>query len=322
MSNKGFSSENAKSDSETNGIENFLNIDDLKFEKITLGDLGCNFAHGIFFEGDRLTEFELIDLDGHHFQRLGRLLGQVRNGKAFSTLCNFLADQKSSIVRTIGGISTPVLASQLGYNEASQMFRNMVFGDFLILLDQIRIKNAGNEIAISENCPNCGTLNEDNPQKGRAFHDLSTLEVNTIKDLSSPLRVSVTLHKGVKTGSDEICNTLLLKPLTVAGAEEINSPKNRSDSEDVQLTYKIVCGIPGSKWYGKAGERNVFGPELFATLTPRDIGMLNKACGKMMELGASLKIENDCYNCGHEWESVLQLGDLKNFLFLSADSTI
>lgn len=323
MSNKGFTAEKPgdETKNESTPTSNTIDLFELEYKKIALGELGHNFAHGIFFDGARLTDFELLDMTGYHYKALGALLERARNGKAFSRLCSFLVDKKAPVVRTIGGVSVPVLAQQLGYNDPSQLFRNMVFGDFLILLNQIRIQNAGKEIAISEKCPNCGTLNEDNPKKGRSFHDLSTVEVNIVEDLKTPLRGHITLNSGLQTGEGEVCKQLVLKPLTVASAEKITVSKDKIDTEDIQLMYELVCEIPGSTWY-KGEMSGVFGSELFQSLVPRDISVIRKACTKIMELGAALRIENDCYNCGHEWESALQLGDLKNFLFIDAESSI
>lgn len=286
-------------------------LDSLKFKNFTLSDMGRTLPVGIIHEGQRLRDFTLNPYITKYDRILGQLLKGTRN-KLVQVLGNFLPE----IIKDIGGYSIKDLASSQSLS-GPRFIQNMVLGDVLTILLNARREAQGDDIAIASVCPNCGTKNEDNPDKGRPYHDLGTIDIASVENKfhSKKLVVEVILKDGLMIFGEKITK-IQMQPLRLYHAESI--AKSDNTPEDMSMLYAMVCGIPESDAYNNV-RGQVFSDELYDNLTMGDLAILRKAM-KTLQPGPKMQIEMECYNCGHEWEELVAWGNLRQFLYVAPDS--
>lgn len=286
-------------------------VNDLKVDEIEFQDLGNILPHGIFIEGERLNEYTL-----HPYKtKYDRILSNIMKAskRKFSAM---LGEFLPNMVASIGGYELRDVANKLGCDSSSRIFQNMVFGDAMSLLYRIRVSSQGNHhVAISTQCPNCGTINTDDPRKGRPYHDMGTVPVGVIANLKNPLEVAVRLPTGL-TIFGQKCDVIYMKPLKLRQMDKISDSDN---VEDISTLYETVSSIPQSEAY-KNVRGQVFSDELYDELDMRDLQVLRDAVVSLQKVGPKLTIENECYSCGYEWEVPLGLGRLREFLFVPVES--
>lgn len=288
-----------------------ISLDSLKFKNYTLEELGKTLPVGIFHKGERLREFTLNPYVTRYDRVLGQLLKGTRN-KLVQVLGNFLPE----IIHDIGGYNVQELASSQSLS-GPRFIQNMALGDILTILLNARKEAQGDDIAISSVCPNCGTKNDDNPDKGRPYHDISTIDIASVENnfSSKKLIVEVELHDGLTIFEEKI-KKIQMQPLRLYHAESI--AKAEGVPEDMSMLYAMVCAIPESEAYSNV-RGQVFSDELYDKLTMKDLAILRKAM-KVIQPGPKMQIEMECYNCGHEWEEMVSWGNLRQFLYVPADS--
>ena len=288
-----------------------ISLDSLSLKNYTLEETGRTLPVGVVHNGERLREFTLNPYVTRYDRILGQLLKGTRN-KLVQVLGNFLPE----IIKDIGGYSIQELASSQSLS-GSRFIQNMTLGDILTILLNARKEAQGDDIAISSVCPNCGTKNDDNPEKGRPYHDISTIDIASVENQfhSKKLTVEVLLKDGLMIFGEKITK-IQMQPLRLYHAESI--AKAEGVPEDMSMLYAMVCAIPESEAYSNV-RGQVFSDELYDKLTMGDLAILRKAM-KVLQPGPKMQIEMECYNCGHEWEEMVAWGNLRQFLYVAPDS--
>ncbi len=291
--------------------ENLIRLEDLRIDQVDFIDLGNTLPHGIFVEGERLTEYTLHPYKTKYDRVLSNIM-KASKRKFSSMLGEFLPN----MVASIGSYELRDVSNKLGCDSPSRIFQNMTFGDAMSLLYRIRANSQGNyHVSISTQCPNCGTTNTDDPEKGRPYHDMGSVPVGVITSINSPLEVAVKLPTGL-TLFGQHCDIICMKPLKLHQMDKISDSDN---VEDISTLYQIVSGIPQSPAYNKV-RGQIFDNDLYDELNMKDLQTLRNAVVKLQQIGPKLTIENECYSCGFEWEVPLGLGRLREFLFVPVES--
>jgi len=175
-----------------------LSVDDIKIEKIEARDLGCKLPVGIFTnDGEHLTEYVLAPYRTKYDRILGQLL-QAPKAKITQVLGQFLPQY----IQTIGGFTLSELSTKMNGMSPSRIIENMPMGDALSIVVQIRLQAQGEDIAMSAQCPQCGVQNDDDPTKGRPYHDLGSTEVVCFCDLHTKPLIEVVLKDGIERMGD------------------------------------------------------------------------------------------------------------------------
>lgn len=302
---QGFAPEEEQASREIDAIP----FESIKFEKIEFSELGNRLPTGFFLHGERLDKYTLEPYKTKHDRVLGQYIKNSRN-RLIPVMGRFFPE----IVATIGGYPVKDLASKLS-TSPHRLFESMYLGDALTLLLGIRHESIGDEVAISCVCPNCNTKNDDNPKKGRPFHDMSTITVKAFANLTSKPIVAVTLKDGFEVFGDRVM-TLHMQPLKLYQAENI--AKSEGTPEDLVMLYSMVCGIPEAEAYKNVAGQ-VFSDELYDELTKDDLKIVRKAL-KALQIGPEMSVDMECYSCGFQWEESIAWGRLREFLFVSPDT--
>jgi hypothetical protein len=285
----------------------YIHIDDVKFETAEICDLDDQLPVGLFVEGEHLNTCQLVPYKTKHDRILGQCLKMNRNN-----LIKVLGIFLPQVVSHIGGYSLSQLAEKMAVSE-SRIFEGMVLGDILTILLRLRMQAQGKDIAISAVCPNCGTKNNDGPERG--YHQIDSTNVKYLKSLSQKFVVGVHLEDGLRIGPD-LVKLVLMKPLVLHQAGKIGKSE-RATPEDVSMLYEMVSGLPESEYYRDV-RGQVFGDEHYDELSANDLKILREAI-KKLQPGPEMTIDMECFNCGHEWQEGLAWGRIREFLYY-ADS--
>lgn len=298
--------ENADRGSEYDAIP-FTPFTQLMIDKVELQDLGATLPIGLFVDGECLTEFTLHPYKTKHDRILGQLL-QAPKVKLHQVLGQFLP----IVIKTIGGYTLEELKNKLSTSE-QKLFENMYLGDILAIVLQIRLASQGADIAMSAQCPNCGTQNQDNPEKGKPYHDLSSVEVSIFRHLKQKPLVEVTLKDGFECFGDHV-DKVLMQPLRLYQIDKIAQPASGTPV-DIALLYSMICGLPQSAAL-RYSRGQIFSDELYDELSMADVSILRKAIDGIQP-GPNMNADMSCYSCGHEWASALPWSSLRQFLYVA-----
>jgi hypothetical protein len=327
-STSGFGQSDAPVVSDSGFFENAINLNDLKTIKLDdpridlpttpyiqedeLATLMEQFAPenplpvGQFFEGERLDKFTLHPYTTRFDRILGQMLKNSRN-RLIPVLAQFIPQ----IVNSIGGFEVKDLAAKFS-KSPNRLIEDFFLGDVLTILLCARCDAQGRDIAIAATCPNCGAKNDDDPKKGRPYHDLSTVKVRTFKNLASKLVVEVPLVDGMTIGSERITK-IYMQPLRLYQAEKIANADTAP--EDVSMLYSMVVGVPEVEAYRHV-RGNVFGDELYDRLSRNDLKVIRKAL-RILQPGPDMTIDMICYRCGNEWQEGIAWGRIRDFLYVA-----
>lgn len=247
---------------------------------------------GISLNGERLTEFALHEYTTEYEFALCRLFPEGNQLPQLGKVANRLLP---SIVEHIGGYSPKELAAGLGIPPL-RLFDSMFSADVLTLILNIRLESSGTDVGFVNTCPSCGTENDDDPRKGRPYHDLSALDIRQVDgeccievDLRSPLLLN-----------NELTSSLHLSPLTFAQFQHL---ENCPDSLlDIELLKRMVAE-PG------------FDYRLVRDL--RDRQKLIRAARELFSVGPDMEmtVAMLCYKCRFEWESRMAPSQAYSFYY-------
>jgi len=290
--------------------EESVRLEEIKFQEVELLNLEGNLPIGLFLDGERLNKVTLHPYSTKHDRILGQLLKGTRN-RLIPALAQFLPQ----VIKEIGGYPFTDIAKKMS-SSPTRVIENMFLGDVLTIVLMVRQEAQGADIAMAATCPNCGTKNEDNPEKGRPYHNLESVIVKTLPNLNKKLVVEVTLEDGLDIFEDHITK-ILMQPLKLYHAEKI-AKTDSGEPEDISMIYAMVVGIPESEAFRNA-KGTVFNDDLYDQLSRNDLKIVRRAL-KVLQPGPAMSIEMDCYNCGHEWEETLGWGRLREFLYIAPDS--
>ena len=308
----GFAPEEIDSSIIDDGQIPVIKYEELALEKVEAVDLGNMLPVGVFLDGERLQAFVLSPYKTKHDRILGQLLSAPKV-KISQVLGQFLPQ----VVETIGGFTLKEIAGKLSLST-SKLVENMPLADALTLVLAIRLGAQGPDIAMSAQCPACGAQNDDDPAKGRPYHDLSSVEVSIVKDLRTRLQVEVTLIDGIDDGSEKI-KTLLMQPLRLFQVDKIATPGS-GVPVDIGLLYSMVSAIPNSPTYANI-RGQVFSDNLYDELTMKDLNLLRKVIEKLQP-GPDMNADMTCSSCGNEWKAAIGWGSLRQFLYVPAEAAV
>ena len=283
---------------------------DLKFERIEACELGCTLPVGLFTpDGEHLKDFELDVYRTKYDRILGTLL-QAPKAKITSVLGQFLPQY----IKTIGGYTFPELSQKFSGISAAKIIENMALGDALAIVVQIRLASQGVDIAMSAQCTNCGAQNDDDPMKGRPYHDLSSTEVVCFTELSQKPLIDVVLKDGIERMGETIKH-IYMQPLRLFQLEKIATPGSGTPV-DIALLYGMISAIPDVEAYQNV-RGQVFSDELYDDLSQADLEILREAVEKIQP-GPDMNAEMTCASCGTDFKSQIPWVNLRSFLFTSA----
>jgi hypothetical protein len=296
----------------------FVKFEDLKITKKELSSMENLLPHGLFLDGERLQSFSFQPYTAKFDRILGQLYKKSR-GRIIPVVSNFLPE----IVKDINGIAIAEIAKRKNTSPI-RLFESMVLGDILTLILFLRFHVLGEErddqticpIALKAQCPNCGSNNDDKPEIGEV-HDLGTVEVPIIENLSDKLLIEVELQDGIRSFDDHIKH-IYMQPLRFYQAETI--AKSERDAEDIVMLYQCVKAIPEASAYANT-RGQVFGEELYDQLTMKDLNILRDAI-KNVQIQPDMSLAFKCWNCSHEWDVSLEWGRLREFLSLPNESNL
>ena len=304
----GFSAAAEATETETTSLA--IALSDLRIDRVEASELGCVLPVGLFTpDGEHLKTFELELYRTKYDRILGTLL-QSPKAKITTVLGQFLPQY----IKTIGGYTFPELSQKFSGIPASKIIENMALGDALNIVVQIRLASQGSDIAMSAQCPNCGAQNNDDPAKGRPYHDLSSTEVLCFHGFTQKPLIDVVLKDGIERFGETIHN-LHMQPLKLYQLEKIANPGGGTPV-DIALMYSMISAIPNVEAY-KDIKGQVFSDELYDDLTQGDLDILREAVEKIQP-GSDMNAEMTCVACGTDFKSQIPWGNLRSFLFTSA----
>ena len=311
--NSGFAAEQEVAEGAEGTIAT-ISMEDFKIEKIEVQDLGNKLPIGIFHPetGERLQEFILHPYKTKYDRQLGALLNAPKV-KLGTVLGNFLP----VMLKSVGGYEFSDLASAFNLSP-QKMVEGMYLADVLMVVLGIRLESQGPLIGMTAQCPQCGEKNEDNPDKGVPYHDLSSVEISVVENLTSKPMVEVTLQDGLEIFGETV-TTVLMRPLRLFQIDEVAKPGS-GNPVDINLLYAMVCALPGAAHMGTVSEQlkrrgGIFGDDLYDELTMGDLKRLRKAL-ETIQPGPDMNTEMLCRRCGHDWRMGLPWAQLRGFLFI------
>lgn len=284
-------------------------VGDLDVTEVEYQDRQNELPHGFFVEGERLVDIEMLGYDGETDLRIAALY----NGNRID-IKNILVQALPLIIDTIGGMTISEIAKASSITVA-QLIEQMPLADALAILIAGRVKNVGYDIAITDKCDNCKTLNKDEPAKGRPYHDIGALKMGLINNLEGRLAVQVDLEEGVTVlGSNY--KSLLMRPMRVY--EIAGMSKMERGKMDWALAQAAIFNIVGCKETRNVRGK-VFSDDMYQSMNGeaalRDRTKILKASETLQGLSPQMSLSNDCGNCGNIWDSSLNWAALRNFLY-------
>lgn len=298
---------------------------DLKIEEIELHDLGNILPVGIICGDECLKDFTLNPYNADYELMLGRLVesNTDREGNLKDPV-KVIKEFLPYVINTIGGQLLKDLAKAMS-TSAPRLIEGMYWGDVTTLFLALRLQAQGFEIAMAAKCPKCGTLAEDNPQKGRSYHDLSSVKIKVIRDLKQKPLIEVPMPESFKLFEDDITR-LWLEPLKLYQFDRLLKSTS-GNPKDLDQIYQMVVGIPDSGVYRNV-RGQVFDEGIYRALCTSSTGRVSpnknalyKAVNKIQP-GPAMWIDMDCVNpmCKNVWEQPLPWLSFREFLYFSADS--
>lgn len=296
-----------------------ISLEALKIDKIEARELGCKLPIGIFLETheglERLQDYTLVPYKTKYDRVLGQLLSAPK-AKLATVLGAFLPQ----MIESIGGYTVKEVAQKMNVST-QRLIEGMYLADALAIVLSIRLASQGGDISMSAQCPNCGTQNEDDPKKGRPFHDLNSVEVGVVRDLRHKIRVEVNLSDGIQI-IDDVAKKIHMQPLRLFQVDQIAKPGS-GIPVDIALLYAMVCGLPEATTLGNLEDQRkmgqIFSDEFYDELTRDDLKTIRKAI-EVLQPGPEMNADMNCSACGHEWEAAVPWPQLRSFLFTSADT--
>lgn len=288
-------------------------LEDLEVDEFEYQDRPDVLPHGFFVEGQRLTSIQMLGYDGETDLRIASLY----NGNRID-IKNVLVQSLPLIVDTIGGMTLGEIAKASSITVA-QLIEQMPLADAIALLVSGRVENVGYDIAITDKCDNCKTLNKDEPKKGRPYHDIGVLKMGFIKNLDGRLAVRVDLEEGfVSMGSTY--TSILMRPMRVY--EITGMAKMERGKMDWAIAQSSIFHIVGCKETRNVRGK-VFSDQMYESMNGaaglKDRNKILKASEELQKLSPQMALSNDCSNCGNVWDSSLNWAALRNWLYDSAD---
>lgn len=315
---KGF--EEQESSQALNNDEAVSLIDDIEYKKVDLANLRNRLPVGIFRKGHAIRSFTLHDYTPRFDRELGGALKNSRN-KLIPVLANFLP----KVIKSFGDYEPKELAKEFN-TSVSKLINNMTLADVLTILLATRLKMVGVDddeevscpIAMGAVCPNCQTRNVDDPDKGRPYHELASVEINMIPNLRQKPIYEVQLEDGIKVSDEEVIERVWMNPMKFNDADKVAS--REEEATDISMLYAMIYSLPDSETYSQV-RGQVFSDELYDRLTQRDLQKLRKAMEKMQP-GPDMTVSMECYKCGFEWDEGLPWGRPREFLFTPIDTDV
>lgn len=248
---------------------------------------------GVTLNGERLTEFALHPYTTEYEFSLCRLFPQeADNTPQLGKVANRLLP---SIVEHIGGYSPKELATALGVPPL-RLFDSMFAADVLTIVLNVRLESSGVDVGFVNTCPSCGTENDDDPRKGRPYHDLSALDIRCVE---GEVGAEVSLRSPV-TLNNQTVSSLHLSPLTFAQFQQL---ENCPDSLlDIELLKRMVV----EEGFDYRQVRDL-----------RDRQKLINAARELFNIGPDMEmtVAMLCYKCRFEWESRMAPSQAYSFYF-------
>jgi hypothetical protein len=303
----GFSQPEQPNDSDS--ISATLTLDQFKLKKVQLQDFPNTLPLGFFVGDRRIINFSLNPFDPEQDLLLAKLYS---NQKA--DLKQILGQFLPQAIDKIGDYTVQELARELSCTP-QKLIERMPLADALTVVLNQRQSNVGEEIAINEQCPNCNTRNNDDPEEGRPYHDLGEVEIGLLPQLNDKLVLEVNLTKGFKIGPD-LCKKVLMQPMKLYDLPKLAKvPRGKLD---LAMMYLQVCAIPESSMLSNVAGQ-LFDDDTYSGIKNlKDRELLLSASRKLQQLGPDMNLMLSCFNCGHEWRTSLPWPDLRNFLFAFA----
>lgn len=288
-------------------------IEDLEIEEFEYQDRPDVLPHGFFVEGTRLTDIQMKGYDGEVDLRIASLY----NGQRLD-IKNVLVQALPWLVDRIGGMTLSEIAKASSIS-VTQLIEQMPLADALAMLVSGRVENVGYDIAITDKCDNCRTLNKDEPVKGRPYHDMGNLKMGFVKELEGRLAVRVDLEGGFKVMGTTY-HSILMRPMRVyeiAGMAKMERGKMDWSIAQASIFHIVDCPET-AKVRGKVFS-DVMYESMKGELGRKSRSQLLKASETLQKLSPQMSLSNDCGNCGNVWDSSLNWANLRDFLYGSAD---
>ena len=292
-------------------------IENLKLRKLTLSDTPYTMPIGIFSpSGERFQGYTLRSYDGACERALSRLCAKKQNRTA-----EILVDFLPVILESVDGRKLSELAL-LHEISVRDLIQNMYLADAIHILLQLRIDEYDKSVRLSAKCPNCGTPHmdaEDEPS------DLTTVEVNWVKDLITPL-IEVTLKSPVTfyagTDEEEIVSTVNVRPIRIRDLERLNKVQKGEDVLSLQhrILFSTLVGSAkntGDEYQNPKRTLSILAVEsLYDRLSVKDRTTLMKAVAKIGQIGPEVQTDVQCENpvCGNKFSASIPWQDLGSFL--------
>lgn len=311
-SDKGFEAEtSAETDADAEIYS--IALEDLEVDEFEYQDRPDLLPHGFFVNGQRLTNIRMLGYNGETDLRIASLY----NGNRID-IKNVLVQSLPQIVDTIGGMTLQEIAKASSISVA-QLIEQMPLADAIALLVSGRVENVGYDIAITDKCDNCRTLNKDEPTKGRPYHDIGSLKMGFVNNLEGRLAVRVDLEGGFET-MDKTYHSILMRPMRVY--EITGMGKMERGKMDWAIAQASIFHIVGCKETRNVRGK-VFSDTMYQSMTGelglKDRNKILKASEALQKLSPNMSLSNDCGNCGNIWDSSLNWAALRNWLYDSAD---
>jgi hypothetical protein len=175
----------------------------------------------------------------------------------------------------------------------------MFAADVLSIVLNVRLESSGVDVGFVNTCPSCGTENDDDPRKGRPYHDLSALDIWYTEGEEGEVGVDVELRSPIILNNQSV-SSLHLSPLTFAQFQQL---ENCPDSLlDIELLRRMVV-------------ESGFDYRLIKDL--RDRQRLLKAARELFSVGPDMEmtVAMLCYKCRFEWESRMAPSQAYSFYY-------
>lgn len=286
-----------------------LTLDKFKIKKVQLQDFPNTLPLGFFVGDKRIVNFTLKPFDPEQDLLLAKLYS---NQKA--DLKQILGQFLPHAIDRIGEYTVKELAQQCSCTP-QKLIERMPLADALTIVLNQRMANVGEDIAIDEQCPNCNTRNNDNPEEGRPYHNLGEVEIGLVPQLNDKLILEVNLNKGFKVGTD-LCKKVIMQPMKLYDLPKLAKvPRGKLD---LAMAYLQVVSIPESSILANVTGQ-IFDDDAYSGFRDlKDRESLLSASRKLQQIVPDMNLMLSCYNCGHEWRTALPWPDLRNFLFAFA----
>lgn len=249
---------------------------------------------GISLGRERITEFQLFPYTTEMDFMLSRLFPE--EGEVQQTHIGQIVTQVfPAIVQHIGGYSLKELSTLLGVPPL-RLFDSLFAADVLTIFLNIRVESSGVDIAFTNTCPSCLTINDDDPAKGRPYHDISALDIRYCD--AAPIR-QVELISAISL-PDGDCSIIELAPMTFGQFQQLEG------CPDSLLELEVLQRQVRNRDFDYRLIRNL-----------RDRQNLLKVSRELFRLGPDMEmaVAMLCYKCRFEWESHMAPSQAYSFYY-------